>query len=41
MDVWAVIFANLVANKLKSIDEVPDNLRDKVAAMLEKTSEPV
>lgn len=41
MDVWAVIFANLVANNLKSIDEVPKNLRDKVTVLLEKTSEPV
>ena len=41
MDVWAVIFTNLVANNLKKIDDVPKNLKDKVAAMLEKTSEPV
>lgn len=41
MDVWTVIFANLVANNLKSIDEVPKDLRDKVKAALKSTSEPV
>lgn len=41
MDVWIVIFANLVVNNLKSIDEVPANLRDKVKTALESTSEPV
>ena len=40
-DVWATIFANLVANNLKRIDEVPANLRGKVTALLESTSEPV
>lgn len=38
-DAWAAIFANLVANNLKSIKEVPANLRDKVIALLESTSE--
>jgi len=41
MDVWTVIFANLVANNLKKIEDVPENLRDKVKAALESTSEPV
>lgn len=40
-DVWATIFANLVHNGLKKIEEVPANLRDKVTALLESTSEPV
>lgn len=41
MDVWTVIFANLVANNLKKIEDVPENLRDKVTAALETANEPV
>ena len=41
MDVWAVIYANLVTSGLKTINQVPKNLRDEVTTLLEKTSEPV
>ena len=39
MEVWTMIFANLVANNLKSIEEVPEHLQESVKQALGKTSE--
>lgn len=42
--VWATMYANLIRNTAitgKTIEDVPANLRDKVAELLESTSEPV
>lgn len=41
MDVWTVIFANLVANGMKKLSEVPENLRENVTELLAKNNEPV
>ena len=41
MDVWTMIFANLVANNMKTLDEVPAELKADVEKALKQNNEPV
>lgn len=34
MNVWVIIYANLVANRLKTIEDVPEELRAQVEEAL-------
>lgn len=34
MNVWVIIFANLVANNMETIEEVPEELRAQVEEVL-------